>query len=496
MSQALFFIYFLYGLAFFAMGLAVLLEMGRAPGMAEALPLRFLAAFGILHGTHEWLESYVLQSQSVGMPVPDWLAWLKLALLISSFIALFLYAYFTLRATSPKYEGHTLLHFGRLIAYETVVLLCVVLTYRARPVQWAVLLDGLARYMLAMPAAALAGLALYSQSRQLRRDGRVPVADATFMAAVGFAVYAVAQVFVHPMPAIPAQYINQQLFLEITRIPVQAVRTVAAITVTIGIIRATQLAEKERQDQLEAAHAARLAAVEEREAVRRELLRHVVRSQEDERARIARELHDEIAQLLSAFSLELGALRSTVRQPDTNRRVDHLQSLSRQMGQSLYRLVRDLRPAQLDDLGLVPALRSFVSQDCPPKGLQVDLDVSGDPVRLDPLVETAIYRVVQEALNNVGRHSGTSHARVKLDYDNEELTLRVSDDGVGFDPSEQFSPPRGWGLAGMRERVESLGGQLALRSAPGQGTTVEVVFPLPETVGKEVLDGSRQITPG
>src|SRR5512140_723585 len=111
MSQTLLLTYFFYGLAFFAMGIAMFLETGRSPALAHAGSLRFLAAFGLLHGTHEWLESYLLQAQAAGTLLPSWLAWFRMVLLVSSFIALFLYAYVTLRETSPKYEGHRLLHF-------------------------------------------------------------------------------------------------------------------------------------------------------------------------------------------------------------------------------------------------------------------------------------------------------------------------------------------------------------------------------------------------
>src|SRR5512140_3442814 len=130
MSQTLLLTYFFYGLAFFAMGIAMLLETGRSPALAEGRSLRFLAAFGLLHGTHEWLEFYLLQAQSQGLPVIAWSGWLRLILLVTSFIALFLYAYLALRLASPKYQGRRLLHFDRLAVYEVVILLVVGLSYR------------------------------------------------------------------------------------------------------------------------------------------------------------------------------------------------------------------------------------------------------------------------------------------------------------------------------------------------------------------------------
>lgn len=496
MSQGLLLTYFLYGLSFFAMGLAVLLETGRSPALAETSSLRCLAAFGLIHGSHEWLESYLMQAQLAGTVLPDWLAWLRLGLLISSFVALFLYAYLTLRLSSPKYQGRRILHFDRLLLYELLVIICVALTYHARPVQWTTVVDGLARYMLALPASALAGLSLFTQARRYRQEDRKELAAPLMLAACAFAAYAVGQLFVHFMPAFPAQYINQEVFLAATGLPVQGLRTIAAVIITVGLIQATQVVEKERQAQLVDAHRERLSALEERDALRRELLQHVVRSQEDERARIARELHDEVAQYLSAFSLELGALRSNLKKADTTRVVDHLQGLNRQMSQSLYHLVHDLRPPHLDELGLVPALNSLIAQDCQPKGLEVEFDVQGNQQRLNPLVETVLYRVAQEALNNVCRHSGVKQVKVQLSYTHGEVTIRVSDHGAGFDPSEKFHPPRGWGLAGMRERVESLSGRLNLESAPGKGTCVEVVIPLTDDAGKELINGQSYITSG
>jgi len=245
------------------------------------------------------------------------------------------------------------------------------------------------------------------------------------------------------------------------------------------LLRATQSMEEERRKQLFAAQQSRLEALEQQEEIRRELLRHTVQAQEDERARIARELHDETSQVLTAFTLELATLRELAkRKPQMEKTVEKLQDLSRRMSQGLYGLVRDLRPAQLDDLGLVPALKSHLESECSPKGLQVTLEVTGTQTRLDSLIETVLFRVAQEALTNVTRHAETNEANLRLDYAPEAVTLGVLDSGKGFDPNEPLHPPRGWGLEGMRERVEAVGGQLNLYSAPGRGTTVEVVIPI------------------
>ena len=141
-------------------------------------------------------------------------------------------------------------------------------------------------------------------------------------------------------------------------------------------------------------------------------------------------------------------------------------------------MVHDLRPAQLDDLGLVPAIQSLLDNEYGPKGLHVTFEVTGTRIRLDSLIETVLFRVTQEALTNVMRHAETDQASVRLDYAEVAVTLEVSDAGKGFDPNEPLHPPRGWGLEGMRERIESVDGQLILHSAPGRGTNVEAVIPV------------------
>jgi two-component system sensor histidine kinase UhpB len=212
--------------------------------------------------------------------------------------------------------------------------------------------------------------------------------------------------------------------------------------------------------------------------MRRELLRHTVRAQEEERSRIARELHDETSQVLTAFSLDLATLKTVIcDRAEVKTLVERLQGLSKQMSQGLYRLVHDLRPAQLDDLGLIPALE-YLKDDNVSAGLEVAINIQGKARRLDPIIETVLFRVAQEALHNVVRHAQVGRAQISLEYQPQEIILKVKDSGAGFNPVQSFVPPRGWGLAGMRERIESVGGQLNIESKPGSGTVVEVDVPV------------------
>jgi two-component system sensor histidine kinase UhpB len=211
------------------------------------------------------------------------------------------------------------------------------------------------------------------------------------------------------------------------------------------------------------------------------LLRHTVIAQEEERGRIARELHDETAQFLTALSLNLATLKNLLpERPRTADLLEELQTMTREMSQGIYRLVHDLRPAQLDDLGLVPALQYLGEEEEKRTGLQVTLLIEGQRQRLDPLIETVIFRVAQEALTNVARHAQCDQAKVKLWFNPEDVVLEVLDQGVGMDATVNDSPERGWGLEGMRERAESVSGQLQIYSPAGGGTSVEVIVPIDE----------------
>jgi signal transduction histidine kinase len=147
------------------------------------------------------------------------------------------------------------------------------------------------------------------------------------------------------------------------------------------------------------------------------------------------------------------------------------------MSQGIYRLVHDLRPAQLDDLGLVPAIQNLIERECCKMELEVSLDVEGASQRVDPLIETVLFRVAQAALTNVSKHAQTQQAKVDISFEKDLITLHIRDNGVGFNTKGPFTPPSGWGLAGMRERVEAVNGRFILKSSLGEGTSIEVIVP-------------------
>lgn len=390
-----------------------------------------------------------------------------------------------------------------LLAIYAILVVVTSLVQHGSPTLLVIHADALARYLLAVPGALLAALALGRQAQRVRLEGHRQITLGLLMAAWSFALYGLTQVIVPPVDLFPASYLNSAAFTAWTGVPIQVVRAVLAVTATVGILRSIQAAEDERHHELAAAQQARLEALERvqqeleaRESLRRELLRHIVIAQEEERSRIARELHDETAQFLTALMLDLATLRNSLPADRAiTEIIERLQSLSRRMSQGIYRMVRDLRPAQLDDLGLAAALQHLVDQVRQRDGLEVRMSIEGPRRRLDLLVETALFRVAQEALTNVSRHAACQLAWLELHYHENEVTLCVRDDGKGFDPRQEILPPRGWGIAGMRERVESIGGSFRVHAAPGEGAQVEAIVPLKGQWSVEQEVGSDEPDP-
>jgi signal transduction histidine kinase len=480
-------VFFIYGLAFFSMGIILVMEARRSPLLAEARVLWPLAFFGLIHGSHEWMEMATLANAWYGMSLPAITFPIRIGMLALSFLLLMVFGLQVLGPQKPFWRIHDfLVCLGFLTLYGALTLISV-RGHSGEAFHWVTHADVLARYTLAVPGAAMAALALNRQAHQARSASLPDLARNLRLAAWGFAFYSLSQIFVTPADLFPARFLNSEAFLRVTGIPVQALRAAMAALVTTALMRATQNAEKERQRRYSAAQEARLQALEqiqrdleEREALRRELLHRTVVAQEEERARIARELHDETAQFLTALSLELATLRKSLqRRSPLIQRIERLQELCQRMSAVLQRLVHDLRPAQLDDLGLVAALQ-YLSEESAQWGLTVTLNVEGSPQRLDSGVETVLFRIAQEALTNVARHAGCAQAAMSLGFTPEQVTLKVRDQGVGFDPQKNHTTRRGLGLASMRERAESIGGQFQVTSAPGQGTLIQVCVPLSE----------------
>jgi len=266
---------------------------------------------------------------------------------------------------------------------------------------------------------------------------------------------------------------------------------------------ASDLTERQRQkEELERAHSELELRVAERtrelaesnralieeakarsaaEAERVQLLHRLVTSQEMERRRIARDIHDQLGQRLTGLRLKLESLKSVVgKDPDVASRVKRLQEISERLDSEVSFLAWELRPTVLDDLGLVEALQTYVKEWM--RHTETDADFQAIKVgreRFDLNVETHLYRIAQEALNNINKHAKAENVTVMLEKRDRELILIVEDDGKGFDPTKVARPRksgRGLGLIGMQERATLIGGELDIESSEN-GTTIYVRVP-------------------
>jgi signal transduction histidine kinase len=217
------------------------------------------------------------------------------------------------------------------------------------------------------------------------------------------------------------------------------------------------------------------------------LSRRLFAAQEEERRRISRDLHDILAQTLSGINLRLAALKSQSKAStrDLHQKIAATQRMVEKSVVLVHRFARDLRPAVLDDLGLIPALRAFVKKLMKDDSLVVSLTTYPGLEKLPGDMLTALYRVVQEALTNVVRHAKASRVTVRFYEADAAVCLRIHDNGRGFVVRAVNDGRNGdhLGLLGIRERVEMVGGSFAMQSAPGKGTTLHIKMPL-RTPGK------------
>jgi PAS domain S-box-containing protein len=215
---------------------------------------------------------------------------------------------------------------------------------------------------------------------------------------------------------------------------------------------------------------------ERKRAERTELLTRLVFAQEDERRRIAREMHDQFGEQLTALGHRIAALKdASAGHPELAVPVQAVEAVARQLDEDVDHLVWELRPTALDDLGLQAALANYVKNWSERARISCELRAFGLlDNRLASEAETTLYRIAQEALTNVAKHSRAKHVDVILERRADQVLLIVEDDGVGFDPEESGSTRQGFGLLGMQERASLVGAMLQVESSPGKGTTILV----------------------
>jgi signal transduction histidine kinase len=472
-------IYFLYGLSFFSMGLLVMLEGGRSSDARLRRALRPLAVFGMVHASNEWLEMFQSAAEFGGHTFPDWLIGLRLGMLAFSFVSLAAFGSYLMVISKTGWRLILLVPLG--LESIWVLGLLILRGYYQTPILWTIA-DNWTRYSLAIPAATLAAIGLIVQQRVFRRAGLVSFGRDALWAAVAFGWYGlVGQLFVPFSPLPPSNIINQDLFAHLLGIPVQAFRALMAVAAAFFVIRFLRAFQVETDRQINSLQEARLRESEQRETLKGELYKRIVAAQESERQRIARELHDETGQALTAIGMGLRSLEGgfqTSGMRSTKQNLRKLESLTAHSLDELQRLIADLRPSHLDDLGLSSALRWYAGNVQERTKLDVQVETRGNEPNIPSPVKTALFRIIQEALTNVIKHAHANKVRIFLDYSPLEIHARVFDNGHGFNMKTVEATGRiSLGLKGMEERASLLGGNLKVHSKPDEGTSVEVTIP-------------------
>lgn len=220
----------------------------------------------------------------------------------------------------------------------------------------------------------------------------------------------------------------------------------------------------------------------------RRLARQLILDQEEERKEISRDLHDDVAQILAGINVQLAGLRESaaINDRELRRRIAQAQRLVGQSVEAVHRFARELRPALLDDLGLIPALRSFIRSMPSRDGLRIEFDAFRTVEDIGATERTVLYRVAQEALTNVVRHAHAHVATVRITKQIGRVCLAIHDDGRSFQAERALASRSNHrlGLVGMRERVEMVGGTFTIDSTPGRGTTVRADIPLRQNGSK------------
>lgn len=476
-------VYFFYGLAFFSMGLVVLLESGHASELDFAKALRPLAGFGLIHGSHDWFEMFLLIHQKdIYNPSLSFISPIRLFLLaLSFFLLIFFGAMLIVGPTKPSRTWKMLLAIG-ILWLVGLIWVAVTQTEASKRI---IAMDVYTRYALAIPGAVLTTWGLILQRKRLIQAGMKYFARDITIAAIAFGLYGgIGQLFASTSAVFPSAYLSAQEFTSTFGFTIQAFRGIVLSMAVMCIILSLRAFEEENRRQLE--NLRREQADEHRrlEELRTQLLHQTVKAQETERQRIAAELHDEIGQTLTALGMGLRGLSETsLTNPQrASQQANQLEKLAGNGLEELQHLVTGLYPPQLDELGLVAALRWYATEIKERFGVQLNINYQGPHLVLRSEERAALYRIVQEAITNIVRHADTKQADLRIKFSENEIYLAIEDYGRGFDVKKALdgreADRRSWGLIGMMERATLIQGTCQIHSNLGKGTLIEVNVPI------------------
>lgn len=442
---------FLYGQAFFVMGMAIFLQSRRYSRLQLARDLRWLAAFGILHGLHEWGMVFIpIQSTYLPIPYTSLLQTLQVILLAFSYMGLCL---FGAAALVEQWKA------GRRFVLGLGLAWCVVfaVSLQISPDQdtWLLFSSVWARYLLGFPGSILAafGLRYHAGTRALSIGG-TRIEHTLRVTGYTFGVYAVlGGLLVTPAPSFPANVLNRSLIENLIGIPVEVYRSIAGAVMAVSIIRALEVFDIEEDRLIESMEVEHIRTAE--------------------RDRIGQEIHDGAMQGVYSVSLILDSMQPHV--------ADHQKAAGRleQARHVLEDVIADLRRYMVSlrvhapEKPLVESLSRLARNPRFSSLVDIVLDVKAEP-DLSPGQAGNLLTITQEALSNAVRHARAGRVAIILTREQAGLVFRIEDDGQGFD--EKATTPH-FGLLTMRDQARLMGAKLTIDSHPGKGTVIELVLP-------------------
>ncbi|MFQ5855037.1 MAG: sensor histidine kinase [Anaerolineae bacterium] len=451
--------YSVYGQVFFVLGLAIALQSRRYSRLALARSLPWLAAFGLLHGLHEWGFVFIpIQATYLPEPFIRLLQAGQVVLLSLSFATLFQFGVASLRPLSGRWRSLYALPVVLLLGW-TLVTFSLGLYLSTDLTRWHQSAAALARYFLGLPGGLVAAYALRRQAlRHIVPLGLPHIVRTLRLAGLSLVAYALLSgLVVPPAPFWPADRFNEDLFFAWTTTPVILWRSLTGLIMIIAMLRVLEVFEVEVDRRIEDMEQAQILAAE--------------------RQRISRELHDGALQAVYAAGLLTESLRNRLPAEDPLRT-----PLDRALT-AIQNAIADLR-RYIADLGIDPtsadlaeALRQVATDASLRTLVNMDLELDlGPDAHMAPGRAGHVIAIVHEALSNVARHARAQRAVVRATRHNEHLRVEVVDDGVGFSRDAET----GFGLRNMRDRARLLGGRLQIESPGGRGTRVVLEIPWEE----------------
>ncbi|MBK8030440.1 MAG: sensor histidine kinase [Chloroflexi bacterium] len=442
---------FLYGLTFFVTGFAIFLQSRRRSRLRLARDLYWLAAFGILHGVHEWGAMFIpIQAAYTPRVLIDLLQTIQVTLLALSFFCLMMFGAFTLERRYPSLK-------------KLVIIIGIIwgvgfwLAYYSQPtiIDWHNTSNIWARYLLGLPGSLLAAYGLQYQAQTNIAPLKVQFIYQTLRIAGGaLLAYAVLGGLIVPRADFfPANVLNYPLFDDVVGIPVQVLRSFIGLLLAFSIIRALEIFEIELDHFIEGME-----------------IEHV---QAAERERIGQEIHDGAIQGVYSASLILESMQPLMEAgTEASRRLEQAKNVLNAVNTDLRSYMISLRTVSPPD-PLVPSLQTLITNPRFRGLLDIDLVCDIEP-NFKPIQTHHILSIVQESLSNTLRHARARHVKVTVRRENSMIVILIEDNGRGFAIDEV---PAGYGLRSIRDRARLLGGQLDITSSPGKGTNVMLVLP-------------------